>query len=54
MKRCFPLFHKYSKWETAEEGHKTREGRVKGFYIRQVRTCERCGKTQMRIEQVGG
>jgi hypothetical protein len=50
---CF-FFHKWSRWEAIAWGDLTKgkEGKiVDGFYIRQKRHCEDCGKLQLRLEK---
>lgn len=59
MKHCWPLFHRYSKWEdhgtgdlTATSIYNEKLKVQQGYFIQQIRRCERCGKVQLRRERV--
>jgi hypothetical protein len=44
------FLHKYSKWEAFKEGNLITPGHKlpTGYYISQMRECEKCGKIQIR------
>lgn len=46
-------WHKYSKWLDVEDGILTKDRfleRISGYFIKQERRCEKCGKVKVRIE----
>lgn len=48
--RCF--LHKWSKWGPAEIGEVVDSvGRAKGYYVRQIRSCTKCGRVDIRIQK---
>jgi hypothetical protein len=47
---CMIFRHKYSKWKVFNKGNLITPG-IKlptGYYISQIRECEKCGKIQIR------
>lgn len=47
------LIHRYSKWTDIAKGAlESAAGETIGYYIRQERRCEICGKVQLRDENV--
>lgn len=58
--KCWPFFHRWAKWETTIKGelwsknfdqltgNPATPGRC-GFWEKQRRECEKCGKCQLRI-----
>jgi len=50
-KRCWPWSHQWTKWENREEAAPLMERGTTfriGTLIVQLRTCENCGKLQLR------
>ena len=47
LERCL-LFHKWGKWRDIARGDVKVDGNFRGWYIRQERRCNRCGKVQLR------
>jgi len=48
LKSCRFGMHDYGKWKIVGEGNLTDGGVVTGYYKRQERTCNKCGKLSMR------
>lgn len=61
---CWPWMHRWTKWEVTEKGNLRsmrdalglpiadwRKEPIIGHYILQQRSCERCGKMQIREVQ---
>lgn len=49
----FPWSHRWTKWETTEEGHITTSAGAKlGSFIKQKRVCNDCGLIEIRKDTV--
>lgn len=49
--RCFP-FHTYTRWIDKKRGEiRSLQKGLVGYYVQQERTCQKCGKVQLRVHR---